>query len=102
KAQPALDAADKDTLINIVAARSGKSREEAQKIVDNYAQAYDAALAKYQRLKVQAEQQAREAAATAAKGVSKAAWSSLAILLIGALVAAFGGWFGLRLRPRVA
>ncbi|HWX00691.1 YrzE family protein [Collimonas sp.] len=101
KALPALDAADKDALVNIVAARSGKSRQEAQKIVDSYAQTYDAALAKYQQLKAQAEQQTREAAASAARGVSKAAWSSLAILVIGALVASFGGWFGLRLRPRV-
>jgi hypothetical protein len=101
KAQPALDAADKDALVNIVAARSGKSHQEAQKIVDNYAQAYDAALAKYQQLKAQAEQQARAAAATAAMGVSTAAWGSLAILLIGAIVASFGGWFGQRLRPRV-
>lgn len=101
KALPALDAADKDALVNIVAARSGKSHQEAQKIVDNYAQTYDMALAKYQQLKAQAEQQARETAASAARGVSKAAWSSLAILLIGALVASFGGWFGLRLRPRV-
>ena len=100
KALPALDAADRDALVNIVAARSGKSHEEAQKIVDNYAQAYAAALVKYQQLKTQLEQQARETAASAAKGVSKAAWSSLAILLLGALVAAFGGWFGLRLRPR--
>jgi len=101
KAQPALDAADKDALVNIVAARSGKSQQEAQKIVDSYAQSYDAALAKYQQLKAQAEQQARETAASAARGVSKAAWGSLAILLTGALVSAFGGWFGLRLRPRV-
>jgi len=101
KAQPALDAADKDALVNIVAARTGKSHEEAQAIVDNYAQTYDAALAKYQQLKVQAEQQAREAAASAARGVSKAAWGSVVILLIGAVVAGVAGWLGLRSRPAV-
>jgi ElaB/YqjD/DUF883 family membrane-anchored ribosome-binding protein len=87
--------------VNIVAARTGKSHEEAQAIVDNYAQTYDAALAKYQQLKVQAEQQAREAAASAARGVSKAAWGSVVILLIGAAVAGVAGWLGLRSRPVV-
>lgn len=98
KAQPALDAADKDALVNIVAARTGKSNDEAQKVVDNYAQSYDAALAKYRELKAQAEQQAREAAASAARGVSKAAWGSVVILLIGAAVAAAAGWLGVRSR----
>lgn len=82
--EPALNAADKDALVNIVAARTGKSRAEATQIVDNYAQAYQQAVQKVEKLKAQAEQKAREAADVAAKQVSRAAWSSLLILLLGA------------------
>ncbi|MDU5485004.1 MAG: hypothetical protein E6093_05950 [Serratia liquefaciens] len=82
--EPTLNAADKDALVNIVAARTGKSREEATQIVDNYAQAYQQAVQKVDQLKAQAEQKAREAAEVAAKQVSRAAWGSLLILLLGA------------------
>lgn len=44
--EPTLSAADKDALVNIVAARTGKSRDEASQIVDNYAQAYQQAVQK--------------------------------------------------------
>lgn len=88
---PALSAADKDALVNIVAARTGKSREEAQQVVDNYARAYQQAAEKVEALKQQAEQQAREAADVAAKNLSKAAWGTLITLLIsGALSFAIG------------
>jgi len=82
--EPTLNAADKDALVNIVAARTGKSRAEATQIVDNYAQAYQQAVQKVDQLKAQAEQKAREAAEVAAKQVSRAAWGSLLILLLGA------------------
>ena len=99
--QPALNAADKDALVNIVAARTGKSHEEAQQVVDNYAQTYQQAMAKFQQLKQEAEQKTREAADTAAKGVSKAAWTGLVILLLGAILAFFAGVFGFQRRPAV-
>lgn len=82
--EPTLNAADKDALVNIVAARTGKSHAEATQIVDNYAQAYQQAVQKVEKLKAQAEQKAREAADVAAKQVSRAAWGSLLMLLLGA------------------
>ena len=82
--EPTLNAADKDALVNIVAARTGKSHVEATQIVDNYAQAYQQAVQKVEELKAQAEQKAREAADVAAKQVSRAAWGSLLMLLLGA------------------
>ncbi|CAI0766977.1 hypothetical protein [Serratia quinivorans] len=82
--EPTLNAADKDALVNIVAARTGKSHAEATQIVDNYAQAYQQAVQKVEQLKAQAEQKAREAADVAAKQVSRAAWGSLLMLLLGA------------------
>lgn len=82
--EPTLNAADKDALVNIVAARTGKSHAEATQIVDNYAQVYQQAVQKVEELKAQAEQKAREAADVAAKQVSRAAWGSLLMLLLGA------------------
>ena len=96
--EPALNAADKDALINIVAARTGKSKEEATQIVDNYAQAYQQAMQKVDELKQQAEQKAREAADVAAKQLSRAAWSTLAMLLLGAALSFFVGRMALTTR----
>lgn len=98
-ASPALDAADKEALVNIIAARTGQSQAEAQKIADNYEATYNKALARYEELKKQAEQKAREAADATARAVSQAAWWSLAALLLGAAIAAFFGNMGLRNRP---
>lgn len=86
--EPTLSAADKDALVNIVAARTGKSRDEASQIVDNYAQAYQQAVQKVETLKAEAEQKAREAADEAAKQLSRAAWGSLLVLLLGAALSA--------------
>ena len=94
KAQPSLDAADKEALVNVIMARTGKSRPEAEQIAANYEQSYNQALAKYNELKVQAEQKAREAGEAAAKGVSKAAWAGVIVMLIGLLVSAAAGFFG--------
>jgi hypothetical protein len=82
--EPALNAADKEALVNIVAARTGKSQAEASQIVENYAQAYQQAVQKVEELKAQAEQKAREAGEIAAKQLSRAAWSTLLMLLLGA------------------
>lgn len=99
--EPALNAADKQALVNIVAARTGKSTAEAQQIVDNYAQAYQQAAAKVEQLKQQAEQQAREAAQVAAKQVSKAAWGTFFMLLLGGAVSFGTARYAMRTRaPR--
>lgn len=97
--EPALNAADKQALVNIVAARTGKSQEQATQIVDNYAQAYQQAMQKVAELKQQAEQKAREAADVAAKQLSRAAWSTLVILLLGAALSFFIGRLAIRTRP---
>lgn len=96
KAQPGLDAADKDALVNIIAARTGKSRPEAEQVANNYEQSFNQAVAKYNALKQQAEQKAREAGDAAAKGVSHAAWAGVIVLLLGALVSAGAGFMGRR------
>ena len=100
KAQPSLDAADKDALVNIIMARTGKTRPEAEQIAANYEQTYNQAVAKYETLKVQAEQKAREAGDAAAKGVSQAAWTGVVVMLLGLLVSAVAGFFGRRTATR--
>ncbi|MBD1553135.1 hypothetical protein [Pseudomonas typographi] len=99
--EPALNAADKEALVNIVAARTGKSTAEAQKIVDNYAQAYQDAVAKVNQLKEQAEQQAREAADAAARQVSKAAWGTFFMLLLGGALSFGIAHYAINSRPQV-
>lgn len=96
KAQPGLDAADKDALINIIVARTGKSRAEAEQIAGNFQQTFDQAMSKYNELKAQAEQKAREAGDAAAKGVSHAAWAGVGVMLLGLLISAAAGFFGRR------
>jgi len=96
--EPALSAADKQALVNIVAARTGKSQQEAQQIVDNYARAYQQAAEQVQVLKDQAEQQAREAAQVAASNVSNAAWGTRVTLLLGAALSVVAGRFALSAR----
>lgn len=100
--EPTLNAADKNALVNIVAARTGKSRDEASQIVDNYAQAYQQAVQKVEKLKAQAEQKAREAADEAAKQLSRAAWGSLLVLLLGAALSAGVGRIAESTRRTVA
>ncbi|MDB5878232.1 MAG: hypothetical protein JWQ41_1646 [Variovorax sp.] len=96
KAQPGLDAADKEALINIIVARTGKSRAEAEQIAGNFQQTFDQAMSKYNELKTQAEQKAREAGEAAAKGVSHAAWAGVGVMLLGLLISAAAGFFGRR------
>ncbi len=96
KAQPGLDAADKDALVNIIVARTGKSRAEAEQMAANYEQTYNQAVAKYEQLKVEAEQKAREAGDAAAKGVSHAAWTGVIVMLLGLAISAAAGFAGRR------
>ncbi|MDA4137820.1 hypothetical protein M0411_01620 [Xanthomonas hortorum pv. vitians] len=101
QAKPAIDAADRDALINLIVARTGKSRAEAEQIADNYAQSYQKAVAQYEALKRTAEQKAREAGDVAARGISRAAWSTLVLLILGAGIAFAAGRAGRRTDPVV-
>lgn len=97
--KPAIEAADRDALVNIIAARTGKSHDEAERIADNYVQTYQQAMAKYESLKRAAEEKAREAADVAARGVSRAAWTTFVLLVLGAIIAFVAGMLGRRSDP---
>lgn len=89
-----LRAADREALVNVVAARTGQSREEASRTVANweqgYQQVYRAARVEWDKTKAEAEQKAREWGEKAAAAVAEAAWWTFFMLLLGAIFAALG------------
>lgn len=85
------DAADRDAAVNVVMRRTGKSRAEAEQVVDNWIATAKQAQAKYQEVKREAEVKAREAGDKAAAGLSKAAIFAFIGLVLGAGAAALGG-----------
>jgi len=87
----AANAADREAVVNVVAARSGKSKEEAAKIVDRWEQTYQQAREQFEKAKTQAERKAREAGDIAARNVSHAAFWSFIAMLVGLGAAAYGG-----------
>jgi len=91
KGSDTVNAADREALVNVVAARSGKSKEEASKIVDRWEQTYREAKEQFTKAKDQTERKAREAGDYAARKVSHAAFWTFAAMLLGLGAAAFGG-----------
>lgn len=86
------NAADKEALVNVVMARTGKSRPEAEQTVASYQQTYEKARVQYEQTKVQAEQKAREVGQKTADGVASAALWAFVALLLSAIAAAIGGF----------
>jgi hypothetical protein len=97
QAQGTASAADREALINVVAARTGQSREQAAQTVADWESQYRQAQAKAEELKTQTAEQAREAADKAAGAVTQAALWSFVGLLLAAIAAGLGGAVG---RPR--
>lgn len=86
------NAADRDALVNVVMARTGKSRPEAEQTVASYQQTYEKAQIQYEQTKVQAEQKAREVGQKTADGIASAALWAFIALLLSAIAAAIGGY----------
>lgn len=97
QAQGTASAADRDALVNVVMARTGQTREQAEQTVSNWENQYHQAQAKAQQLKTEASDQARQAADKAAGAATKGALWSFAGLLLAAIAAGVGGAVG---RPR--
>ncbi|GHA72286.1 hypothetical protein [Cognatilysobacter bugurensis] len=98
EARETINGTDREALVNLIVARTGMSRDEAQKTVDNwdrsYSQAYQQAQSTWQQAKVQAEQKARQWGQVSAEAVAAAAWWSLFVLVLGAVAAAMGANIG--------
>jgi len=75
---------DKQAVVNMLVTQNQMSEQEANQTVNRWLQ-------DYQQTKTQVEQKARVAGDKAAQGVSIAGWSAFAMLVLGALMAAFGG-----------
>lgn len=101
RGEKTLQAADRDALKNIIKARTGKTDAEVEQIVTQAEQTYQQAYAQFEQVKAEAEQKAREAADKAAAGITKASWFSFFLLIIGGVLAAVAGAFGLRTQPRL-
>lgn len=97
-AQPAIDAADRDTLVDTLAARTDMSRSEVEQTVSNwertYADASASASANWDAMKTEAEQRARELGQDASDAVATAAWWTFFMLLLTAVAAAIGANLG--------
>ena len=97
QAQGTASAADRDALVNIVQARTGQTREQAEQTVSNWEAQARQAQAKLEQMKTQTAQQARETAEQAADAATKAALWSFLGLVLAAIAAGIGGAIG---RPR--
>ena len=84
-------AKNREALVNVIMSRTGKSRLEAEGIVNNYQQTYEQAKAKAAQLADEAKQKALAAADTARRGAAKGGLAASLALLLGAIAAAFGG-----------
>ncbi|MFC3608580.1 hypothetical protein [Stutzerimonas tarimensis] len=95
----ALDAADREAMVNLVQERGNMSQAEAERTVAEAEQTLEEARAQFEELRAEAEQRAREAAEVAARRVSQASWLLLVMLIITGLVGAAGGVLGRRTQP---
>lgn len=81
---------DKEAVVNVIVARTGKSRQEATQIADNWIATSKQAAAKWEQTKQEAEAKTREVADKAAKAASTAAILTFIGLALGAVVAGYG------------
>ena len=88
------DQIDRNAAVNVVMKRTGKSRAEAEQVVDNWTKTYQQARVKFEQTKKEAEIQARHVADDAASAASKGAIFGFLGLLIGVAAAGFGAKMG--------
>lgn len=81
---------DREAVVNVVVARTGKSRQEANQIADNWIRTYEQAQTKWQQTKQQTEAKVRQAADATAKATSTASILAFVSLVVGAAVAGWG------------
>ena len=86
-----IDQADRESVVNVVMARTGVSRPEAEQRTDAWIKQYQDARARFEQQKIEAEAKARQVADNAAGASSKAALGMVLALVLGAIAAAWGG-----------
>ena len=90
---------DRDAVVNVVMARTGMTREEANRRVEGWQATAEQARARVAEATAAGRQKAREAADATARTVSRAMLLAFLAMAIGAVVAWFGGLLGQRPRP---
>ncbi|MCC9135532.1 hypothetical protein ACFSKU_13520 [Pontibacter silvestris] len=88
------NAADRDAAVNVIMQRTGKSREEANEVVNSWVSTYEQAKAQYKETRAQVGQRAQQIGGDVASAISKAAIYAFFGLLLGAIAAAVGGKVG--------
>ncbi|WP_052495987.1 hypothetical protein [Pedobacter lusitanus] len=95
------EAADRDALVNIVANKTGKSKVESEKIVDNWVSTIKTTKEKVKQAKDQATEKAKQVGEDVASGLSKFAVFSFFGLILGAISASIGAGIAARRREAV-
>ena len=88
------DQIDRNAAVNVVIKRTGKSRAEAEQVVDNWTKTYQQARVKFDQTKKEAEAKARQVADDTASAASKGAIFGFFGLLIGVAAAGYGAKMG--------
>jgi hypothetical protein len=94
RGQDVASAADREAAVNVIMKRTGKSRAEANEIVDNWANTYEQAKAQYKETRAEVGEKARVVGSDVASAVSRAAIYAFFGLLLGAIAAGIGGKLG--------
>jgi hypothetical protein len=85
-----IDAADREAAVNVVMRRTGQSRAEAERTVDNWIATYHDAREQLDTLLIKAGDQARVTGDAIASAASKFSWFAFFGLLIGAVASGAG------------
>ncbi|SDG49818.1 hypothetical protein [Psychroflexus sediminis] len=91
-----LEALDREALVNILVNRSDLSEQEARKTVNNYVDTYKGVKSEAKAFLNNAQKELAEKAEAAAEAASQAALYLSITLILGIIVAAFGGLTGVR------
>lgn len=87
KGGPTKDTADRDQLINLLTSKHNMDQQQASNLVNQWDE-------QFQQIKGQTAQQPRQVGEQAASGISKTSLAGFVAMLLGLLVAAWGGWAG--------
>ncbi len=90
------EAVDKQALVNILVERTNMSEREAENTVDNYLAVYEDLRERSERFLERTREKANRQAEIAAQTVSDAAFYLAICLVLGLIVAALGGYLGVR------
>lgn len=88
------EALDKEALVNVLTERTNMSETEARSAVENYLGQYENLRQRSEEFLQNVEQQAQQTAGNVAQAIADAAKWLFIALLVGVIVAAFGGMAG--------